>query len=82
MKFKYLGKEVDYTTNNLESAINYLVESDSEFKETFLDETGKLKWNCIIAKNGSILDFKRESLSNVYIQTTDELFIMLQLSGG
>ena len=82
MKFKYLSKEVDYTTDNLESGINYLIEIDSEFKDTFLDKNGKLKWNCIIAKNGSILDFKRDNLAVVDIQPTDELFLMLQLCGG
>lgn len=82
MKFQYLGKEVQSKVATLKETIHTLAQEDDDFRITFLENDGRLKWNCIVIKNDSMVDVDKEIQSDLVLSDNDEFFLMLQLSGG
>jgi hypothetical protein len=82
MKFQYLGKEVQCEALTLKEAIEKLSKNDSDFRVTFLESNGCLKWNCIVIRNNTAVDITKPLALEQSLTDKDEFFLMLQLSGG
>jgi sulfur carrier protein ThiS len=79
MKCSFLGKELKCDISTFDELFDSL-KNEEDFKASFLDGEGKIKWNTLFVKNDEVLT--NEEIEKEHFQSEDELLIMLQLSGG